>query len=360
MDRPPVFSDQAFSSALDISRSSSRLLIVDATAEWCGPCKQMDRTTWRDPGVVAWFEANALALQIDVDRDQDWAKAYQVRAMPTLIAFQSGAEIDRIVGLKKPRELLDWLKGLQEGKTSIEQLKRKVEEDPTGDEGRFDLARALVAASRLDEATEEYAWLWENLGGANTQLAGLRLSLIAYEIGELVGKSDPARARFHAIRERAAANAGTADLARLDWIVLNETLAEPEATVSWFDKVARQKSGPLDMPELAHRLVPLLLTRGRWADASRLINNAIEELERLHTHFTEGQLSPDMDEEFKEYVAQMALESFRRNAAQMHQMLLAGGRADEAEAVAQKAMSLHPSDEMKEWLAKPREDLLKR
>src|SRR4051812_14922268 len=98
MDRPPVFSDESFAIALEKTRSSTRLLIVDASAEWCEPCKQMDRTTWRNVEVVSWFDANATVIQIDVDHEKEWAQTHRISAMPTLIAFKDGAEFDRVVG----------------------------------------------------------------------------------------------------------------------------------------------------------------------------------------------------------------------------------------------------------------------
>jgi thioredoxin 1 len=113
MDRPPVFADEAFATALEATRSSDRWLIVDATAAWCGPCKHMDQTTWRDTEVVAWLKTYATALQIDVDSEQEWARAHQISAMPTLIAFKQGAEFDRVVGGRKPRQLLDCLQASQ-------------------------------------------------------------------------------------------------------------------------------------------------------------------------------------------------------------------------------------------------------
>lgn len=66
MERTPIFAPQTFATALEATRASDRWLIVDAAAEWCGPCKSMDQTTWRDAEVVTWLEAHATTLQIDV------------------------------------------------------------------------------------------------------------------------------------------------------------------------------------------------------------------------------------------------------------------------------------------------------
>jgi len=54
----------------------------------------------------------------------------------------------------------------------------------------------------------------------------------------------------------------------------------------------------------------------------------------------------------------MGRDGFRQKAAQIRQMLIAGDRAGEATAVEQKALSFDSSDEMKQWLAKPRDRML--
>jgi hypothetical protein len=137
-------------------------------------------------------------------------------------------------------------------------------------------------------------------------------------------------------------------------------LGEADATLAWFDQIAASRSDALALPDLAHRLIPLLLSRDRWADASRLIDDGVEDLVRNHARLSAEQFPPELDEEFKKQIEEWRRDSLRWNAAHLRHMLIAGGRTEEAAAVERIALSLDSSDEMKQWLAKPRESLIAR
>lgn len=110
--KPGVFADMSFEQASTKASQSGKLLIVDAMASWCGPCKVMDARTWPDDDVEAWLNQNAVAFQFDVDKEPRLAEHFGISAMPTVIALRSGNEVARSVGGKSAGEMLEWLKGL--------------------------------------------------------------------------------------------------------------------------------------------------------------------------------------------------------------------------------------------------------
>ena len=57
---PPVFDQRPYAAARKAAQAGKKWFVVQATATWCLPCKQMDKTTWRDEAVVLWLRANAM------------------------------------------------------------------------------------------------------------------------------------------------------------------------------------------------------------------------------------------------------------------------------------------------------------
>jgi len=112
---PAVFSALPYEQAAAQAQSIRRLLLVDATASWCGPCQKMEQTTWRDPQVVTWLADHVVAVQVDVDRDAARARELGIEVMPTLIVFRDGKEVARRRGYAAPGELLAWLEPLASG-----------------------------------------------------------------------------------------------------------------------------------------------------------------------------------------------------------------------------------------------------
>ena len=112
---PKVFSTLPYEQAQSLARTDHKLLLVDATATWCGPCQKMEQTTWRDEQVAAWLAAHAVAVQVDVDAQGELARQLGIEAMPTLIVFRDGSEVVRRMGYLAPDELLAWLEPLAAG-----------------------------------------------------------------------------------------------------------------------------------------------------------------------------------------------------------------------------------------------------
>ena len=143
----PLFQSDGMATARERANAKGLWLIVDATAAWCAPCKQMDKVTWRDTDVIRWFDDHALAVQVDVDAEEELSRQLGIRAMPTIIAFRDGQEKDRIVGYRDPRGLLDWLRGLERGETDLDRLRRSVSDPQHDMNGRLMLAKGMLAAT---------------------------------------------------------------------------------------------------------------------------------------------------------------------------------------------------------------------
>ncbi len=108
-ENPHVFSELSLAEAQAEAIEQDKILLVDATADWCQPCKLMERTTWVDPEVIAWIKLNAIAIQVDVDKQEAEARELRIQAMPTVILFKDGSELNRALGYSDAPKLLDWL-----------------------------------------------------------------------------------------------------------------------------------------------------------------------------------------------------------------------------------------------------------
>lgn len=84
--------EDAFTKILE----SGEPMLVDFFATWCGPCKMLAPVMEE---LAADYEGKLHVLKVDTDENQSLAMNYGIMNIPTVLFFQGGNEVDRIVGL---------------------------------------------------------------------------------------------------------------------------------------------------------------------------------------------------------------------------------------------------------------------
>lgn len=339
--KPPVFSDVSYADAVKANAADGKLLIIKGTAEWCGPCKQMDKTTWVDAKVVQFVKENGVAIAVDVDEFPDVARTLTIEAMPTMIVFKDGKELDRVVGMQSADKLLTWLENAKAGRTRAamlrEQAGNRVGPDGKVDiERRLEVARGLLDARDYATALDEYGWLWENMNEHDVAYTSVRVSFMASEMTRLASRHEPAKVKFTAMRDALAATLREkrSFTAFLDWMTLNEVVGEKQANLAWFDRVKDDESAKAWVNAAWSRIERLLEDEGRWSDVGKYVN--VPQFIAQQNMIAAARRSiPAQGNPEQQAMSREMQDSFTRDQfAKTHMALLAADREAEARRVA--------------------------
>lgn len=76
-----------FEAAKKQAAKEHKLIFLDAYTTWCGPCKRMARTTFKDKAVGEFYNSNFINLKVDMEKGEGpkLARKFSVNAYPTLL-----------------------------------------------------------------------------------------------------------------------------------------------------------------------------------------------------------------------------------------------------------------------------------
>ena len=89
---------------------SSKPVLVDFYAEWCGPCQIMKP---RLLDVAERMGDDIKIIQINVDKEKELATSFRIASVPTLIIFKNGKQQWRQSGIISAHALMKLLKEYQ-------------------------------------------------------------------------------------------------------------------------------------------------------------------------------------------------------------------------------------------------------
>lgn len=73
---------------------SDKPVLIDFFATWCGPCKMVSPVVDQ----IAAERPDIKVCKLDVDKNLDLARNFQVMSVPTLVAMKNGEIINKTVG----------------------------------------------------------------------------------------------------------------------------------------------------------------------------------------------------------------------------------------------------------------------
>jgi thioredoxin 1 len=84
---------------------SSKPVVVDFWAEWCGPCRMIAPALEE----IAGANDKVKIVKLNVDENPRTAEKYGIMSIPTLMLFKNGELASRQVGAAPKQKLEQWI-----------------------------------------------------------------------------------------------------------------------------------------------------------------------------------------------------------------------------------------------------------
>jgi thiol-disulfide isomerase/thioredoxin len=140
-----------FKEALEKAQKENKLVFMDAYAEWCGPCKNMAATVFKDEKVGKFFNDNFVNVKMDMEKGEgpSLQGKYGVSAYPTLLFINSkGDLVHRGVGALRNSEFLELAKKAMGKNDNSKEFEKAYNEGKRDPDLVYNYVRALNAVGK--------------------------------------------------------------------------------------------------------------------------------------------------------------------------------------------------------------------
>ncbi len=120
-----------YKTAAKIAVDAGKPMLLDFTAVWCKPCREMDRDFWARADIIE-ISKDFVCVKVDLDSNKTLADKYRVAALPNIIMTDSwgnGVEFHRGFGINGVREITEKLLALPKDFTEIREAQRVIQSD---------------------------------------------------------------------------------------------------------------------------------------------------------------------------------------------------------------------------------------
>lgn len=120
-----------FKAANKVAVETGKPMLLDFTAAWCKPCREMEKDFWARADVIE-ISKDFVCVKVDLDTNEPLADKYRVVALPHVIvtdSWGSGVEFHRGFGKNGVREITEKLLAVPKSFAEIREAQKIVASD---------------------------------------------------------------------------------------------------------------------------------------------------------------------------------------------------------------------------------------
>ena len=109
---------RSYEEGMVLSKVEKKKVFLHFYADWCGFCRKMANTTFKDAALINYLNENFMPIRVDTDREPETAGAYGVTGLPlTVFLTEMGEPIFSVPGYIATDPLMSMLKEINGLKT---------------------------------------------------------------------------------------------------------------------------------------------------------------------------------------------------------------------------------------------------
>jgi thioredoxin-related protein len=109
---------RSYEEGMALSKIEKKKVFLHFYADWCGYCRKMANTTFKDASLVEYLNENFMPIRVDTDKEPQTAGSYGVMGLPhTVFLTARGEPIFSLPGFIETDPLMSMLKEINGLKT---------------------------------------------------------------------------------------------------------------------------------------------------------------------------------------------------------------------------------------------------
>ncbi|MBD8489061.1 thioredoxin family protein [Echinicola sp. CAU 1574] len=156
------FNKGTYTEALAEANERGVPLFIDFYADWCGPCKMMDKQVFVDQELGTYFNENFVSVKLNTEHEinEELVKELDITSMPTLMFVDGEGEvISRISGSMNIEEMLKLGKTVTGDLKSFEEMYTAYKKDKNNFEVMQELLKAAPSFVSFQTGMDKKKWI---------------------------------------------------------------------------------------------------------------------------------------------------------------------------------------------------------